>query len=87
MCNEGGDVFVSTVREIFSGRVVHFPNRRNDLPQVTHDTFFDIPYGFGIFHTRGSVLQLRFSKGFRRENTDLQAVALICTYCEMSYEY
>ena len=40
----------------------HFPNRRNHLPRVTHDTFFDIPYDFGIFPTCGSVPQFRFSK-------------------------
>ena len=27
----------------FYGEEKHFPNRRNDLPRVTHDTFFDIP--------------------------------------------
>ena len=47
LCNEG-DLSVSTAR--------------NNLPRVTHDTFFDIPYDFGIFRTRGSVPQLCFSK-------------------------
>ena len=46
----------------FYGEGKHFPNRRNDLPRVTDDTFFDIPYDFDIFRTRGSVSQLCFSK-------------------------
>ena len=46
----------------FYGEGKHFPNRRNDHPRVTHDTFFDILYDFGIFRTHGSVPQLCFSK-------------------------
>ena len=47
----------------------YFPDRRNDLPRVTQDTFFDIPYDFGTFHTCGSVPQFRFSKLLAEEKS------------------